>query len=322
MRCVYGPVLSWRLGRSLGVDPLLPPKTCTFECIYCQLGRTVRKVSGPEEVKGRVSEGRVLSELKGVEIDFSMVDFITFSGTGEPTLNLEVGRMVEGIRATLGDGCPPIAILTNSSLTCREDVRENLKRFDLVMAKLDAANEEMFMAVNNPSPSIRFWDVVEGLKKLRREVEGRLAAQIMLFQDDEKGIDGSSVEVVEEVAALTREIGFHEVYLNTPSRPPFIRSVKPLSQFQLRRAAEVFAEKRLNVHYYGAEAKTGQGGRTLTEEDVFAVVKRRPCRFADLAGIFASSEEDLEKLDRLLRSLSGEGRIRVLRYRGETFYAL
>ena len=152
MSTVYGPVPSWRFGRSLGVDVIGPPKKCTFNCIYCQLGKTKNHVSKPEMLKEPlVILHEILSDLDDVlkRIDLKTVDIVTFSGSGEPTLNLDLGKIAEGVKAKIGT--LPTAILTNSSLFYREDVRRNLSRFDLVVAKLDAGNDEAFRLINRPA---------------------------------------------------------------------------------------------------------------------------------------------------------------------------
>jgi len=211
MAIIYGPVPSWRLGRSLGIDLLnVPGKVCTFNCIYCQLGDIAGSVLEPREFVN-------LQQLRGEMEALGPVDaeYATFSGTGEPTLAANLGEAIELARSELA---LPVAVLTNSSLIFRPEIRERLARADVVVAKLDAADEELFSLINRPAPGLRFDQIVEGLRLFRAEYRGRLALQIMFVRVNE-GHAG-------DVAALACTISPDEVQINTPLRPS---KAKPLS---------------------------------------------------------------------------------------------
>ncbi len=228
MSIVYGPVPSWRLGRSLGID-LLPGrgKTCCFGCVYCQLGVT----TGPEAERSEfVSLSALTKELRAVK--GVAADYVTFSGTGEPTLALNLGRAIDIARQELA---LPVAVLTNSALMTREDVREELAKADIVVAKLDAPDERLFRLINRPLGSITLEGVLEGLRRFRSGYRGKLALQMMFMLENKNAAP--------EMARIAARLDPDEVQINTPLRPC---AVAPLSTKEVVAIRESFAG--LNVH--------------------------------------------------------------------------
>jgi len=220
---IYGPVPSWRLGRSLGID-LLPAvnKTCSFDCVYCQLGRT----TNPTTERGEfVSLARLAEELKGIR--GITADYVTFSGTGEPTLASNLGQAIEIAKSILP---LPVAVLTNSSLMPREDVRENLAKADVVVAKLDVHNQELFRQVNRPIADLMLSDIIEGVKHFKSKFAGKLCLQVMLIEAN-KTFAG-------EIAQIASYLLPDEVQLNTPLRPC---AVKPLTPSQMASIKSAFS---------------------------------------------------------------------------------
>ncbi len=227
MSVIYGPVPSWRLGRSLGVDPVSSKgKTCSFDCIYCQLGRTKHPLT---ERRNFIQVEHLIEELKRAE--GLALDYITFSGVAEPTLAVNLGPLVRAVRERSPH---PIAILTNSSLMVREDVRQDLALFDLVAAKVDAPNEALFQAINRPFVPYGLEEIVEGIRRFRDGFTGRLALQMMFVE--------ANKDHASEMAQLARELTPDEVQLNTPLRPS---PVRPLSPGEMELIEEAF--KGLNV---------------------------------------------------------------------------
>jgi len=203
MSIVYGPVPSWRLDRSLGID-LLPGrgKTCCFDCIYCQLGITTRPEAERSEFVALSALTKELRAVKGVA-----ADYVTFSGTGEPTLALNLGRAIDMARRELG---LPVAVLTNSALMSREDVRQELSKADVVVAKLDAPDERLFRLINRPVVDLSLKDIVDGIRRFRSGWSGRLALQ-MMFVSGNRG-------AARDMARMARELAPDEVQVNTPRR--------------------------------------------------------------------------------------------------------
>ncbi len=228
MKTVYGPVPSWRLGRSLGVDPVCAErKTCSFDCIYCQLGKTLVTTAERHEY---VPASRIKADLQEL-LPQVKADIITFSGTAEPALASNLGEMADEVKSITN---LPLAILTNASLIGKPDVINDLLKFDVVVAKLDAPNQELFERINKPVPGITFAGVLDGIKSFRTKYKGKLALQMMFVEDNKA--------YTKEMADLAREIRPDEVQINTPLRPC---AVKPLNQADI---AEIVGQfKGLNV---------------------------------------------------------------------------
>jgi len=228
---IYGPVPSWRLGKSLGIDLLSTKgKTCCFDCVYCQLGRTSYSLIDRREF---VSIKRLAEELESVR--GLGIDYVTFSGMGEPTLASNLGRAIELVKSVLPF---PVAVLTGSSLMMNKEVRQELALADTVVAKLDAPNEELFQQINRPAPGLRLKDIVSGIEKFRGEYNGKLVLQMMFI--------AANMHYAGELAQMAESLSPDEVELNTPLRPC---SVPPLSLKAMEAIEGQFARlKVVNVY--------------------------------------------------------------------------
>lgn len=209
---IYGPVSSWRLGRSLGIDLLSTRgNTCSFDCTYCQLGKTVRPLSERKEFITLTALAKELETAKGVPADYA-----TFSGVGEPTLASNLGKAIEIVKSTLG---LPVAVLTNSSFMPREDVRRELALADVVVAKVDAPDEERFQAINRPFGGYTLGEILQGIRRFRSEYKGKLALQMMFVE--------ANRDCAPEMARIARELSPDEVQVNTPLRPCAVKPLPP-----------------------------------------------------------------------------------------------
>jgi len=217
---IYGPVASWRLGRSLGIDLLnTRRKVCSFNCVYCQLGETDQFIIEPKEfisLEQLHSEIELLKPIKA--------DYVTFSGMGEPTLANNLGEAIELVRSILD---LPVAVLTNSALMFREDVRQRLAHADVVVAKLDVPNEELFAMVNRPAPGLHFDQIIEGIRLFRDEYKGKLALQVMFIE--------ANKDYASQIAVLARQISPDEMQINTPLRPCAVRPLPPKSIAEIQK---------------------------------------------------------------------------------------
>lgn len=251
MSIVYGPLPSWRLGRPLGID-LTPGdvKTCSFDCIYCQLGQTARPLVERGLFVSLEALAAELEAARGVD-----ADYVTFSGMGEPTLAANLGEAIRLARRTLG---LPVAVLTNSSLMIRNDVREDLACADVVVAKLDAPSQQLLERINRPVASISLQDIVDAISLFKTEHRGKLALQMMFVQAN-KGLAA-------EMAALARRLAPGEVQLNTPLRPS---PVAPLTREEMAAVREQFMGVPVVAVYEAS-------GPTVRPLDVTETLRRRP----------------------------------------------
>jgi wyosine [tRNA(Phe)-imidazoG37] synthetase (radical SAM superfamily) len=203
MSTVYGPVRSWRVGNSLGIDLLYRSSICSFHCVYCQLGKILEHTA---ERKVYVPTEKVMADLR--ESAWQEADIITFSGNGEPTLALNLPEVIHEIKVATGK---PVMVLTNATTLWDPQVRADLAEADQVFCKLDAADDQMLQRVNRPVDGVTIRSIVEGIKALRAEYPGYLAVQMMFMPMNRAE--------VEAMAELLNEIRPDEVQLNTPRRP-------------------------------------------------------------------------------------------------------
>lgn len=289
IRRVYGPVPSSRLGRSLGID-LVPFKTCSYDCVYCQLGRTTNRTLERSEY---VPVDAVLEELTGKLAAGDLPDHITISGSGEPTLHTGIGRLIEGIKGVTD---VPVAVLTNGSLLFRGDVRDALMAADIVLPSLDAGDEHAFRYVNRPHEDLSLEQVVEGLSVFTRRFAGQVWLEVFLLA----GVTGIPSET-RKIADLVRHIGPARVHLNTVARPPAEEFAWPLSAEQmldLQRYFPARVDLVRRTDACGAPARVSGEARV---EDIVDLLGRRPCTALDLAaGMGIPVPAVLKHLERLI----------------------
>ncbi len=216
LKYLYGPVPSWRVGSSLGVDLLSQlVKVCSYDCVYCQLGST----KAPTITRQLYVPGdEIVKELEMLPADVP-IDYITFSGRGEPTLAKNLGSMINAVKKLR---CESVAVITNSSLMGRQDVRDELSEADFVIAKLDASSQGSFVKINQPFQGIEFDAILEGIKEFKKYFRGKLALQIMFIE--------KSLIHAEEIVYIANEISPDEVQINTPLRSC---NIDPLSKEEL-----------------------------------------------------------------------------------------
>ena len=201
---IYGPVRSWRLGRSLGVDVLCVDSICSFECVYCQLGK-INRVTMERGIF--VSTERILRDLANSA--WEKADVITFSGSGEPTLAANLGEAIDAVREFTGK---PIVVLTNATLLNDVSVRSEIGRADRIFCKLDAWSEEVLRRIDRPHPGISVASIVAGIRRLRSEFKGFLAIQTMILRRPQP-------EELNKLAEILISIRPDEVQINLPTRP-------------------------------------------------------------------------------------------------------
>ena len=287
MKHLFGPVPSRRLGFSLGID-VIPAKTCTLNCVYCQLGPT------PEltlERKPYVPAETIIAEVAELLQKNPRVDFLTFSGSGEPTLNSDLGKMIRGLKKITSI---PIAVITNGSLLYQKEVRQDLMEADVVLPSLDAVSGKIFQAVNRPHPDLNPKVIIEGLSKFSREYPGKIWLEIMLV----KGVNDSKTEL-KKIREIIKSLRINKVQLNTVVRPPAEEGFFPLTQSELEAAAEIIGSGCEIIAEFAGGKTTGMfpGG----EELILETLKRRPLTLKDIAVITGLNLNEISKILGLLK---------------------
>jgi wyosine [tRNA(Phe)-imidazoG37] synthetase (radical SAM superfamily) len=304
-RFVYGPVPSRRLGRSLGVD-LVPFKTCSYDCLYCQLGRTTNKTVALREY---VPLEGLLDELAEKLHSAPRLDFIGLAGSGEPTLHARIGDIVAGVKALT---TVPVAILTNSSLLWKPEVRDGLAQADLVMPSLDAGDPLSFKRVNRPHSQISFEQMVDGLQTFAQGFKGAIWLEVFVLG----GITDRPEEIRRMVTIVDR-IRPTRVQLNTVSRPPAEACALASTREVLESLPQLFSVpcEVIAEHLSIPPVEPIRSGNI--EEAMVALLGRRPCTVEGIAiGLSLCPNEVLKHLE----VLCARGSIRSERRGEKMFY--
>jgi wyosine [tRNA(Phe)-imidazoG37] synthetase (radical SAM superfamily) len=282
---VYGPVPSRRLGRSLGVD-LVPFKTCSYDCIYCQLGRTTCKTV---ERKEWVPHDEVLAQV--CEKLSTDPEYITLSGSGEPTLYSRLGELIASIK---GFTEIPVAVLTNGSLLWKRDVQEGLAGADLVIPSLDAGDASVYRHVNRPHNSLDFDRMVDGLSEFRTRFAGAYWLEVFLLA----GVTAITAEV-EKLGKLIERIQPDRVQLNTVTRPPAEDFALAVSREEMEHFAADLGDQAEVIARFGGVSRRGEFA--ARREDVLELLRRRPCTVDDIAaGLGMHTNEVMKYITALL----------------------
>ncbi|MFO7652117.1 MAG: radical SAM protein [bacterium] len=299
---IYGPVPSRRLGLSLGIN-IIPRKTCTLDCVYCQCGATTRKTLARESF---YPVRDILAAVRAA-VGQARTEFLTFSGEGEPTLNRDIGRI---IRALKREFTIPVAVLTNSTLLTDPQVRRDLYPADLVVPSLDAADQRVFQRVDRCHRDLDVAAIIDGIRTFRRYYKGQLWLEIMLV----KGVNDSPEHLV-LLRRAAHAIRPDRVQLNTVVRPPAVHSAKPLSADDLEQVRLLFGP---GTEIALSPIKPKQRRfRGAPDAAIAAFVTGRPSTLADLSralGIKPAATR--AALARLVRSR----RIRRVSFWGKVFY--
>jgi wyosine [tRNA(Phe)-imidazoG37] synthetase (radical SAM superfamily) len=304
-RHVYGPVPSRCLGRSLGIDPV-PFKTCTYDCIYCQLGRTTKKTTERNEY---VAINVILSELQEQLAADPAPHHITISGSGEPTLNLRIGDLIAGIKNLTRT---PVAVLTNGSLLWMPEVREALMYADLVIPSLDAGDGVLFQHVNRPHGDISFETIVQGLAVFLQQFRGSVWLEVFLVA----GVTGIPSEV-EKIAVLVQRIRPERVQLNTVARPPAEEYACGVDPTQLALLGKLIPGTVEWIRGNESTVVSGALQHEKTNGEIVAMLSRRPCTLHDVCcGLGLNPAEAAKRLDALVK----EREVRVVRTDTVLFY--
>lgn len=290
---LYGPVPSRRLGRSLGVD-IVPYKVCSYDCIYCQLGRTAELTSTPQRL---VSKNDVIREIELWLEQGGTADYVTFAGSGEPTLNTDLGEM---IRATKKLTSIPLAVITNGSLLGEPEIREAVSPIDVLLPSLDAGTERTFRAVNRPAPGVSFLEMREGLVQTAQQFPGQIWLEIMLVE----GVNDSEAEL-HAMREIVRRVCPDKLQVNTVERPSKSGDARRVSDETLRRACEILGGSA-EIIAGGVVGPADNRQWRQVEDELMRMLSRRPCTIGDIVAV---SGRNIHEVTKHLQRLVQEGLI-------------
>jgi wyosine [tRNA(Phe)-imidazoG37] synthetase (radical SAM superfamily) len=300
---LFGPVPSRRLGRSLGVD-LVKFKTCSFDCIFCQLGHTTMKTIVRKEY---VPMDSVIEELEWWIKEDGSADYITLSGSGEPTLNSRFDRVIDFVHQNSNI---PVAVLTNGSLLSASEVREQASHADLVKVSLSAWDQPSLERINRASPEIDFTGLVEGQRMFRKQYGGEMWMEVFLMW----GVNTAPKEV-KKIAEVAKNIGPNRIQLNTSVRPPCEDYALPVPEDHMQKLATLFDPPAEVIAEYSTDLSARiQAG----EEEIMAMLKRRPCTMDQICESFDLHRNEASKY---LGKLTRTGKVQEMRKDDKLYYS-
>lgn len=299
----FGPVPSRRLGKSLGVNNIIYPKTCSYGCIYCQAGRTLRKSCRRESFyKPEAIYDNVVKHIGKLDNE-NYPDYLTFVSNGEPTLDINLGRAIKLLKKTN----IPVAVISNASLLFLESVREDLNNADWVSLKIDAGDVISWYLINRPVTGLDFDETLKNIVQFRNGYKGKLCTETMIV----KGINDSQ-ENISAVAGVVSAIKPLKAYLSVPTRPPVEKFVKPADPEKVNMAWQIFNKMKIKTefltHYEGTD--TGYTGNIY--EDILNITAVHPLREDSLLKLLERNNAGYDVVDslihqRLVKSVIYEG---------------
>lgn len=302
---IFGPVPSRRLGHSLGID-IIPFKTCSYDCIYCQLGKTTNKTISLSEF---IPINTILNELKQKLKENVKIDYITLSGSGEPTLYLKIGELISSIK---NETDKPIALITNSSLLWNKSLQENLKNIDLIIPSLDAGDKDIFEQINRPHEKLSFEKVVNGIIDFSNYFQNKIWLEIFLLE----GINTINKRI-EKIALYAEKIRTDKIQLNTVTRPPLEPYVKEVSMHKINDIKKYF---KGNVEVISKFKKINEEQYcNVSMNEILNLIKRRPCSLEDICnGLNISKIETIKYLELLKK----ENKIKIINENSIFYYCI
>lgn len=304
---IYGPVPSRRLGHSLGVNNI-PPKICSYSCVYCQIGKTMKMrikrehFYNPEEIAGSVKD-----KLEQVRKKNEPVDYIAFVPDGEPTLDAKLGEEIDLIKPF---GIKT-AVITNGTLIWHEDVRQDLQKANWVSLKIDTVSEDIWRQIDRPQRSLELEKILSGMLKFRDIYRGKLVTESMLI----KGINDSSKEF-EKMATFLSRLNPDICYLAVPTRPPAKEMINAASEEALNSAYQIFADRLSNVEYLIGYEGNDFAFTGNVENDLLSITSVHPMKKEGVMELLKKAGASWDTVDKLIK----EGRLIETEYEGGKFY--
>jgi wyosine [tRNA(Phe)-imidazoG37] synthetase (radical SAM superfamily) len=308
VRYIYGPVPSRRLGRSLGIDPI-PSKTCNFQCIYCQLGRTTYFTN---ERQNYYPKDEIIAEIEeAVKLNENKFDYVTFVGSGEPTLYKDLKDLIQFVKDVLNK---PICVITNGSLMYQKEVSDALMLSDVVLPSLDAGDELSFKRINRPHPALNYKDIIQGLIDFKKKFKGKFWIEIMLM----KGINDSK-EALSKIKNQLDLINPDRIDINVPIRPPTEKWVQIPNKNVISLLNAIFGDYN-NINF----PEIGKFGISSFdfEIELINIIERHPMRQEQIFETFISIDLNRDDIKQRLNNLKLEGKIQKRRYNNQIYWKL
>lgn len=303
---LFGPVPSRRLGMSLGVD-VIPRKVCSLDCVYCEVGKTTKLTYNRKEY---IRADTITAELTHYFEHNPDPDYITFSGSGEPTLNSSIGEILKFIKQNKRG--IPVAVLTNGTLLYEQAVREAILNADTVLPSLDAATESTFVKINRPAPGLNFNTYIKGLIDFRKEFKGNYWLETFILPDY-----NDDIHEVKELKSIIEAIQPDTVQLNTLDRPGTLPNLRGATRTELRSIAEILDRRNVEIISASPERKNIRSYRHDKEAAIVETIARRPCTLDDLTKILGIHVNEINKY---LDVLEAEHKIESTRQERGVFY--
>ncbi|MCD4654164.1 radical SAM protein [bacterium] len=303
---LFGPVPSRRLGMSLGVD-LVPLKVCSLDCVYCEVGKTTKLTLNRKEY---IKFNKVKKELIHYFNNNPDPDYITFSGSGEPTLNIHIGEILQFIKQNKPD--IPVAVLTNGTLFFDKNVRNAIKDADIVLPSLDAATENVFKKINRPPKNLSIDKYIQGLIDFRNEFKGKIWLEIFILP----GYNDKKEELI-ELKKTIQKIKPNSVQLNTLDRPGTVSNLKGATREELQQVVDSWGLDNIEIIAASPERKSIRSYRSDTETAIIETISRRPCTLDDLTKILGIH---INEINKYLDVLDAEEKIEAIEQERGVFY--
>jgi len=305
---LFGPVPSRRLGMSLGID-LIPSKVCSLNCVYCECGKTTNLTI---ERKEYVSYNKVTNELEHYFKNNPAPDYVTFSGSGEPTLNLKIGDIIKFLKSNYP--YIPIAILTNGTLFDQKEVRTELLNADLVLPSLDAASELSFKKINRPFHTLNINKYIQGLIDFRKEYSGKIWLEVLIlpgYNDNKKDL-----KLLKDAFVKIKP---DRIQLNSLDRPGILNTLRSATRNELQQIADFFGLDNVEIIASAPKRKEIKSYRKDTETAILETIFRRPCTLDDLSEILGLHKNEINKY---LDVLESDDKIEIIRQSRGIFYKI
>ena len=304
---VFGPIPSRRLGRSLGINNI-PPKNCSYSCIYCQVGKTDKcsikrsEFYDPESILKEVK-----TTLKKLKDKNEKIDYITIVPDGEPTLDANLGYLIEQLKDTGNK----VAVISNASLIFQKDVRSDLFNADLVSIKIDTVNEKVWREIDRPHGKLQLSDILEGIEKFANSYNGKIFTETMLIKDI-----NDTLEIVSDTASYIKMISPERSFLLVPTRPPLSKKAIHSPIANVNRAYQIFNEEGINTEIISGDEGTDFTFIDDIEEELLSITAVHPMTYEAVNKFISKSSSNWSLINKMLE----DKKIRTVKYAGNKYF--